>query len=249
MKRTIASFLVLIFSLQFTLVAQEKKTASPSQGQLANIYVSLLYHNTSDFPVTTNALAFAGESFVFRTSASSFGVTLGYGTTLFSSHQGYAGLELGFSRAKFSDLNVTDKPFYFFDLFLHFGVSPWADGRSAFYGIFGGGLVFHSEEGNDMGGLSPAASGWTPTTPLGTPPDYYLAESVGALMFGIGARFSPLSNITLSVEYRWMYDSSPETDFSSPVPGMSGWYYAHDKLDPIGNRFSVGISYVLSALE
>jgi hypothetical protein len=245
MYRRIVFVFAVCLSLTCSLSAQEVKGAPQGAGQQTNVYASLVYHSTSDFPLTQNFSMYSIGSSAFRSSASSIGLAVGAGTTMFSSRQGYGGLELGFLRTSFSDPNVTGKPFYFFDLFLHFGLSPWADGRSAFYAIFGGALVYHSDEGEDLGGLTPVAGGWDPSSSFSNPPDYYLAKYVGAVMWGVGARMNVVSDIIVSVEYKWMYDSSAETDFSQPVPGMSGWYYGHSKFDPIGNRLSVGISYVI----
>lgn len=245
MYRRIALVATLCFSVTLILHAQGEKAAAPAQGQLASIYASLLYHTTSDFPVTQNFSMYSTGPSAFRSSASSVGFAVGFGTSLFSTRKGYAGLELGFLRSTFSDPNVTKKPFYFFDLFLHFGLSPWANGRSAFYGIFGGGLVYHSDEAGDLGGPSPAYDPWNPSSSLSNPPSFYLEKSVGAVMWGLGARMNVISDIILSVEYKWMYNSAEEANMNSPVPSMPGWYYSSPTFDPIGNRFSIGVSYII----
>lgn len=142
---------------------------------------------------------------------------------------------------------MTDKPFYFFDLFLHFGVSLSPDGMSAMYGTIGGALVYHSEDDDE--GLSPSPGGSSPTTASGVRPNYYLATTIGAFMFGAGARYCPLSRVVLNAEYKWVYNSTSEF---KPVEGQPGWFYAGgntSKLDPIGIRVTIGVSYVLSIGE
>ena len=168
---------------------------------------------------------------------------------MFQSHKGYAGLEIAFSRATFSDFNVSNKPFYFIDFFLHLGFSPLADGRTAIYGIFGGGLVYYSESGDDFSGTSPVSPWGIPITPSGYPPEYYLEKSVGAVMWGVGVRINVISNIVLSAEYKSMYNSFSEANFNRPAPGMPDWYYTNDKFDPIGSRVSIGISYMIGNFE
>jgi opacity protein-like surface antigen len=241
MSYRIVLVLAVCFSTRFELLGQEQTAAASGGGQLSSIYGSLLYQSTSDFPLTVNTSIFTPDLTAFKSSSSAVGFAVGYGTTAFSSRQGYLGLELGFLRTSFSDPNITDKPFYFFDLLLDFGISPWADGRSAFYGILGGGLVYHSDESEEMGGVFPAFGSATPTTP----PNYCLEKHVGAVMWGLGARFNPVSNFIVSIEYKWMYNSQEEANMNAPVPGQPGWYYTSPSFDPIGTRFSVGISYII----
>ena len=240
MPRRIVFVLAFCISAGSMSVGQAQTPAPSGSGQLSSIYASLLYHSTSDFPLTVNTSIFTSELAAFKSSSSAVGFAVGYGTTAFSSHKGYLGLELGFLRTSFSDPNITDKPFYFFDLLLDFGYSPWADGRSAFYGILGGALVYHSDESEEMGGVVPAFGSIASTTP----PNYCLGKDVGAVMWGLGARFNPISKIVVSVEYKWMYNSQEEANTNAPVPGMPGWYYTSPSMDPIGTRFSVGISYI-----
>jgi len=228
------------------LLAQEQ-TTPPSSMQYAGLYGSVLYHSTSNFPVTQSFSFYSSRPSAFKSSASSGGIAVGYFTTLFSTRQGYAGLELAYSWSNFSDPNVQKKSFHFFDLFLHIGLSPAAEARFALYGIFGGGLLYHSEE--DESDLGPVPLDPFATPSFASPPDYYLAESVGAVMWGFGMRVRPVGNLVLSFEYKWMYDSSSELDMDRPVPGMSDWYYTKSSFDPIGNRLSIGISYIFSMLE
>jgi hypothetical protein len=246
MHRLVIFLLTLCIPLGCCLMAQDQ-TAPRRGGQYAGLYGSVLYHSTSDFPVTQSFSEYSTQPLAFKSSASSGGIALGYFTTLFSTRQGYAGLELAYSWSNFSDPNVQKKSFHFFDLFLHFGLAPAEDARLALYGIFGGGLLYHSEE--DESDLGPFPLGPSAPLPSGPPPDYYLATSVGAVMWGFGVRARPMGNLVLSFEYKWMYDSSSELDMDRPVPGMEDWYYTKSSFDPIGNRLSIGISYVFSILE
>lgn len=98
MIRSVVLVLMMIcLSANSPLLAQDGTATSQTGGQQSHFYVTVSRHTMSAFPVTFGMSLFMSGSLAFKSDASCVGFAVGAATTLFSSREGYAAVELGFS--------------------------------------------------------------------------------------------------------------------------------------------------------
>jgi len=229
MKRIIVLFSALSIFLSIQLWSQAKEQDfSKSASRYKGIYLTALQSKITEFPLSyTDDL----RSRVAYSESSSFVFSMGYAYSGFWK-LGYAAGELEFHSPKFSDERISDRSIPTWNLLLDVGiVLPLPYVPILLYGTIGMGWMHQSDYEDE----------W-----LGEGFYENLDENTFPTIYGMGAKISPIKNLILEVELKFLrepYATVAEGTHYLPA----GSSPASHGSDPMGQRFAFGITYIFGS--